>query len=118
MTTYTDPRFKPLYSEHDEAWKNPTGIVNGVLGQGHPRGCATFVDDPDVDGIVVHPEHDYQDLSSPIVLAKSISPRKLEFLLGGGERVYLFEDMFLRVHRVFFSGYAFLLVGVLEVEEK
>ncbi|NEZ63011.1 hypothetical protein D0962_09490 [Leptolyngbyaceae cyanobacterium CCMR0082] len=117
MTTYTDPRFNPLYSEHDEAWENPTGIVNGVLGKRHPRGCATVIDDPDVDGIVVHPEHDFQDLSSPIVLARSIDPRKFEFLLGcGGERVYLFDDMSLRVHQVFFVTYGFLLVGVLEKE--
>ncbi|ESA38480.1 hypothetical protein N836_31565 [Leptolyngbya sp. Heron Island J] len=114
MKTYTDPRFTPLYSEHDEAWKNPTGIVNGVLGQNHPAGYCTTIDDPDVDGIVIHPHHDYQGLSSAIVLARTMSMGKMAEICDGDGEVYLFDDMTLLVKQWFVVEHAFLLVGVVE----
>lgn len=113
--TYQDPRFIPLHSAHAAAWQHPTAIVNSVLGQGHPPGPISFVDDPDVDGLCAVPQRDYHEgLSSPIVLARSIAPKKLEFILGGDERVYLFDGLSLQVHRCFFVEHAFLLVGVVE----
>lgn len=106
-------------TDHDKAWKNPTPIVNGILGKAHPRGHATFIDDPDVEGIVIHPWHDYKEnLSSPIVLAKSITPLKFQAIMNGNERVWLFDDMFLRVRQWCLVENAILLLGVLEVDEE
>ncbi|MGD1852758.1 MAG: hypothetical protein ACFB2W_00765 [Leptolyngbyaceae cyanobacterium] len=113
-----DPRFAPLYAENDRAWQNPTGIITSVLGKAHPPGYSTFIDDPDVDGLVIAPEHDYQDgTSSWMVFARTVETKKLQLLLKGNERVYLFDDMSLWVQRVFFVAHALLLVGVLEEED-
>ena len=112
--TYHDPRFLEAISEHDKAWQNPTPIVNSVLGRNHPHGYCTTIDDPDVQGIVIHPEHDYQGISSAIVLAKSMSATKMMSLTNGDGEVYLFDDMTMRVKRWFIVEHALLLVGLVE----
>ena len=115
--TYHDPRLLKAASAHDKVWENPTPIVKSVLGQKHPPGYCTVIDDPDVDGIVIHPEHDYQGLSSAIVLAKSICPLKFQFVMNGDERVYLFCDLTMRVKQWFVAEHAFLLVGEVEGDQ-
>ena len=52
-------------------------MIKSVLGQHHPTGYLGILDDPEVDGFAVFPEHDYQDSSSPILFIKSMNWNKL-----------------------------------------
>ena len=111
---YHDPRFLEVISRHDKTWKKPTRTVKTVLGQNHPAGHCTTIDDPDVQGIAIHPKHDYQGLSSAIVLARTMSMDKMLDITKGNGEVYLFDDMTMKVKRWFVVEHAFLLVGVVE----
>ena len=117
-TTYRDPRFVQLLADIDQAWENFPSLIASVLGQSNAdayKGTWLWysLDDPDFEGFAIFPEHDYQGISSPILLVKSLSKLNAMNTIFGG-RVQISSDTWFKVHKPCFIEHAIVLLGVLE----
>lgn len=107
--------FVQLLADIDKAWENFPSFIASVLGKGNAdayKGTWLWysLEDPDFEGFAIFPEHDYHEISSPILLVKS-SSRVLD-IFGG--RVQISSDTWFKVHKSCFIGHAIVLLGVLE----
>lgn len=113
--TYRDPRFVKVLGDIDQAWENFPSLIASVLGKGNAdayKGTWLWysLEDPDFEGFAIFPEHDYHEISSPILLVKS-SARVLD-IFGG--RVRISGNAWFKVHKPCFIDYAIVLLGTLE----